>query len=425
MNTSPLSRRTFLHGTGVALALPLLDSMSAATASPQTIGGTPQRGKQRMVAICTYLGMHSPYLLPQQAGRNYALTPYLEAIRDFRDDFTVFSGLSHPNVDGGHSSVSSFLTAAPHPNSSSFKNSISLDQFAAERMAIDTRFGYLALSTSGGGISWTRGGVRIPADDRPSRVFAKLFLSGSADEIKQQARRLREGQSIMDLVGGQARSLERRLGKRDRQKLAEYFSSVRDLELRLVKAEEWSTKPKPNVDYKPPTDVADKADFVGRLKLMFDLTHLALATDSTRLITLSISGTNLVPPIAGVSADWHNLSHHGKEPAKLEQLKIVELQKMRLLNEFLTKLKSTQEEEESLLDRTMVLFGSNLGNASNHDTRNLPILLAGGGFKHGQHLAFDPAKHPPLGNVFVSILQRLGIDVDAFASGTGTITGLD
>jgi hypothetical protein len=416
------SRRRFLYGSGVALALPMFDGNSnARSESKATDGPNPKR---RMVAICTYLGMHAPFLIPEQAGRNYKLTPYLEAIDEFRNDFTVFSGLSHPDVDGGHSSVSSFLTAAAHPGGSSFKNTISLDQFAAEQMGSQTRFGYLSLSTSGGGLSWTRGGVRIPADDRPSRVFAKLFLDGTADEIKQQVRRLKEGQSIMDLVRSQAKRLERELGKRDREKLDEYFSSVRDLEQRLVKAEEWSKKPKPKVDYAPPKDVADKADFIGRLKLMFDLTHLALETDSTRLITLSISGTNLVPPISGVSSDWHNLSHHGKDPDKLKQLKTVELEKMRLLNEFLQNLKRTKEDDETLLDRTMVLFGSNLGNASNHDTRNLPLILAGGGFNHGQHLVFDPKKHPPLGNVYVSMLQQLGLEVDSFASGNSTITGL-
>ncbi|MBM83410.1 MAG: hypothetical protein CMJ78_22865 [Planctomycetaceae bacterium] len=416
-----IPRRAFLRSTGVALALPCLEAMQVRGADANN--GTDK--KRRMVAICTYLGMHNPYLIPTKAGRDYEMTPYLEAISDFRDDLTVFSGLSHPDVDGGHSSVSSFLTAAPHPGSSSFKNSISLDQFAAEQLASNTRFSYLALSTNGGGLSWTRGGVRIPTDDRPSRLFAKLFLNGTPEEIQQQVRRLKEGQSIMDLVRGQAKQLERQLGKQDREKLGEYFSAVRDLEGRLLQAEEWSRKPKPKVNYKMPRDVTDKADFVARLKLMFDLAHLALETDSTRIITLSISGTNLVPPISGVSTDWHNLSHHGKDPQKLEQLKIIELEKMRLLNEFLTKLKKSPEDDETLLDKTMVLFGSNLGNASSHNTRDLPILLAGGGFRHGQHLAFDREKHPPLCNVYVSMLQQLGLDVNSFASGTGPLNGLE
>ncbi len=429
MTTRPITRRTLLRGAGVALALPVLDVAAHAAdrqaddAKRTETGELAQR--RRMVAICTYLGVHTPYLYPTKAGKDYDLTPYLEPMRDLRDEFTVFSGLSHPDVDGGHSSVSSFLTAAPHPGSSSFKNTISLDQFAAERLNADTRFGYLALSTNGGGISWTRSGIRIPADDRPSRVFARLFLAGSPDDVRRQMRRIHEGQSIMDVVRGEARQLRGTLGQRDQAKLDEYFSAVRDLETRLVRAEAWSKRPKPKVDYAPPKDVADKADFVGRLRLMLDMAYLALVTDSTRLITLSISGTNLVPPIQGVSADWHNLSHHGKDPQKLEQLKIVELEKMRLIGDFMSRLKSTKEGDATLLDKTMVLFGSNLGNASSHNTRNMPILLAGGGFKHGRHVAFDTAKHPPLCNLYVSMLQRLGLDVERFASATGPMAGLD
>lgn len=414
-----LNRRTFLRASGVAMALPAFDAMRA-EAAPN--GGD---SKRRMVVLCSYLGFHTPYLYPSEAGRDYETTPYLKPLEHLRDQFTVMSGLSHPDVDGGHSSVSSFLTAAPHPGSSSFRNSISLDQFAVEQLRSNTRFRYLALNSGGGSLSWTRGGVQIPAESRPSRLFAKLFLDGTPDEVKQQVRRLKDGQSILDFVGGQARRLERKLGQRDREKLDEYFTSVRDLESRLTQAEEWATRPKPEVEYRQPQDVADKADLIGRQKLMYDLTHLALQTDSTRVITYVLTGTNLVPPIQGVTTDWHNLSHHGRDPDKLEQLKVIELSKLNLFAEFLTKLRETKEEGETLLDRTMVLLGSNLGNANNHDTRNMPVVLAGGGFRHGQHLAFDPKKHPPLCNVYLSMLQRLGIDAESFASSSGTINGLE
>ena len=233
MINSNVSRRAFLRGAGTALALPMLDAMRPLRAEQAGVANDQPPPQRRLVAICTYLGMHGPYLFPAETGRDYQLTPYLDAIGEFRDQFTILSGLAHPAVDGGHSSVSSFLTAAPHPGSSSFKNSISLDQFAAERMGGDTRFPYLALSTNGGGLSWTRAGVRIPADDRPSRVFGKLFLQGSEEDLRQQMRRLKEGRSVMDSVRSQARLLERKLGKRDREKLAEYFSAVRELENRL------------------------------------------------------------------------------------------------------------------------------------------------------------------------------------------------
>jgi hypothetical protein len=255
-------------------------------------------------------------------------------------------------------------------------------------------------------------------------VFARLFLDGRPDEVEVQARRLRDGQSILDTVRDQAGQMRSGLGAGDRDKLDEYFTSVRELEQRLAVAEKWSKVPKPKVDAKPPQNVTNAADLVGRARVWFDLIHLALQTDSTRLVTLLL-GTSLVPPIQGVSLGHHDLSHHGQDPKKIEQLRKVELEQMATVRDFLEKLKETKEAGVSLLDSTMVFFSSNLGNASTHATKNLPVLLAGGGFKHGQHLAFDPAKAPPLGNLYVSLLQRLGVEADRFGSGTGTLTGLD
>ena len=183
--------------------------------------------------------------------------------------------------------------------------------------------------------------------------------------------------------------MQPRLGAGDRDKLDEYFSSVRELERGLVNAEEWSRRPRPRVDVPPPQNNNNPADLVGKARLMFDLMHLALQTDSTRLITFLLLGTSLVPPIQGVTLGHHDLSHHGQEPTKIAQLRTVELAQMQTLRDFLTKLKDTREQGASLLDRTSVFFSSNLGNASSHSTRNLPVLLAGGGFRHGQHLNFD------------------------------------
>ena len=197
------------------------------------------------------------------------------------------------------------------------------------------------------------------------------------------------------------------------------------MEQRLAQAQFWSKKPKPKVDAKPPIDIRNSADLIGKTRLWFDLIHLALQTDSSRLVTLQLLGTSNVPPIRGVTQGHHNLSHHGKDPAKIAQLKILELEEMKTLRDFLTQLGQTREEGESLLDRTMVFFSSNLGDASKHSVKNMPVLLAGGGFKHGRHLAFDENKHPPLCNLFVSMLQRMGIKADKFGSSTGTLTGLE
>ncbi|MSR58516.1 MAG: DUF1552 domain-containing protein [Planctomycetaceae bacterium] len=422
ITTTPVPRRHFLRAAGVTMALPMLDALLPRVRAGEKAAQPPRR----MICICTPLGVYPPCFFPEQAGKDYQLTPYLEPLNDLRDDFTVISGLSHPEVGSSHDSIFSFLTAAPHPEiRAAFRNSISLDQFAAEHIGDRTRFSSLSLSAEGFGLSWTRSGALVPPDLYPATVFARMFLEGRPDEVEAQSRRLRDGQSILDTIREQARKMQPALGSRDREKVDEYFTSVRDLEQRLVSAEQWSRKPKPKVEVAPPTNNLNSADLIGKNRLLFDLIHLALQTDSTRLITMLLLGTSLVPPIAGVSLGHHDLSHHGQDPAKIGQLKTVETEKMKTLHEFLTKLKSTDEQGASLLDRTMVFFSSNLGNASNHSTRNLPVLLAGGGFKHGQHLAFDPANPPPLCNLYVSMLQRLGIESDAFGSSTSTLTGLE
>lgn len=417
-----LHRRTFLRSAGIAMALPLFDALVARRARAETAGQIPRR----MVCINTPLGVHPPYFFPTAAGRDYELSPYLEVLEEFRGEFTVISGLSHPDVGPSHDSNQSFLTAAPHPEQrAGFKNSISLDQFAAEHLYGQTRFDTLPLSCEGYGLSWTRSGAQVPSENWPSGVFARLFLEGRPDEVQAQARRLADGQSILDPVRDQVRKLEQVLGAADREKLDEYFTSVRELERRLAQAEAWSKKPKPKVDAEPPVDIQNGADLVGKTRLWFDLIHLALQTDSSRLVTLQLLGTSSVPPIQGVSQGHHDLSHHGQDPDKIAQLKILELEKMKTLRDFLNQLRATREDGESLLDRTMVFFSSNLGDAGKHSVKNMPVLLAGGGFKHGQHLAFDEDNHPPLCNLYVSMLQRMGIEADAFGSSTGTLTGLE
>jgi len=412
-----LDRRLLLKAAGVSLALPSLEAF-AAPASAEV--------PRRMVCVCAPLGLHGPNFFPEEAGAAYKPSPYLEPLQEFRSDFTVMSGLSHPDIDSSHDSIYSFLTSAPHPERrAGFANTISLDQLAAEKIGTKTRFPSLTLSSEGFTLSWTRSGAPVPSETSPSRVFAKLFLDGRPEEVQAQVRRLRDGQSILDSLQGQVRKLHSGLGAPDREKLDEYLTSVRDLEGRLASSEEWSKRPKPKVDVKQPQDITNPADVIGRTRQLFDLTHLALQTDSTRLVTVLLLGTSLVPPIQGVSDGHHNLSHHGQDPAKLGQLKIIELETIKVVRDLLGKLKQTKEEGDTLLDRTMVYFSSNLGNASNHSCKNLPVLFAGGGFKHGSHLAFDPKNPPALGNLYVTMLQRLGVPTDKFGSGTGTLTGLE
>ena len=417
-----MHRRTLLRNAGVALALPLLDAMRP---QARAAAGRAPSTKRRMVCINTPLGVHPANFFPEQTGRDYTLSPYLEVLKEFRDDFTVISGLSHPDVGPSHDSNHSFLTGAPHPERrAGFRNSISLDQFAAEHLLGQTRFSSLTLSCEGFGLSWTRSGAAVPTESWPSSVFAKLFLEGRPDEVAAQARRLQDGKSVLDAVGEQARRLQASLGADDRDKIDEYFTSVRELEQRLAQAEAWSKRPKPKVDVPPPQNVQNSTDLIGKTRVWFDLMHLAIQTDSTRLMTLQLLGTSGVPPIPGVSQGHHDLSHHGKDPTKIAQLKTLELAKMKTLHDFLAQLKQSREEGESLLDRTIVFFSSNLADASKHSVKNMPVLLVGGGFQHGQHLAFDENKNPPLCNLYVSMLQQMGIEADKFASSTGTLSGL-
>ena len=304
---------------------------------------------------------------------------------------------------------------------SAFKNTISLDQFAVERLNPNTRFKSLSLSSSSSrSLSYTRSGVTIPADDKPSQLFKRMFVDGTPSEVKTQVQRLKQGESIMDAVLDQAKAFQKNLGTRDREKLDEYFTAVREVEQRLVAGQDWAVRPKPPVDAKPPVDIAQSTDMPNRVRLMFDMIHLALKTDSSRLITFALNGMNAVPDVDGVTQDWHNLSHHGQDEEKLAELKIFETEQFRRVGELLGKLKATPEGDSNLLDRTIILFGSNLGNASSHSNKNMPIVVAGGGFRHGQHLAFDPKKNPPLCNLYVQFLQRLGADVNEFATSDGT-----
>ncbi len=196
------------------------------------------------------------------------------------------------------------------------------------------------------------------------------------------------------------------------------------MERQLQADEAWVKRPKPVVSEPPPSDTLDRSDSIGRARLLFNLTKLALQTDSTRVVSIFIRGMDLKPPIEGVTEDHHGLSHHGRNPAKIEQLRIIERAEMTAFHDFLVALRNIKDGDGTLLDHTQVLIGSNLGDASGHGTTNLPILLAGGGYKHGQHIAGDPKNNTPLGKLFVNMLQRFGVETNAFGSGTGTINGL-
>ena len=435
ISTRPaLSRRKFLRGAGTLLSLPLLDAMSPVFAgvAKSAAGVTPGGKPRRMFGICNNLGLLPEHFFPKESGRGYALSPYLEALKEHRDRFTVLSGVSHPEVDGGHPADNCFLTAAPHPGSAGFKNTISLDQYIGERIGHLTRFPSLTLGVNVQqglrSLSWTGSGVLIPCEEKAADVFARMFLQGTRAEAEAQVRKLETGQSILDAVAGQAKDLQRTVGARDRERLDQYFTSVRDLEQRMQMSREWERQPKPKVSASVPLDPASPKAYMDKVKLMYDMVRLAFETDSTRSISLMLDSVNSPAIEFGevkTSDGYHNLSHHGKSKEKLAQLKNIDEWHMKLLAELFSGLQAVKEDGDTLLDRTMILYGSNLGNANTHVTTNIPTIFAGGGFKHGQHLAFDRQHNYPLPNLFVSMLQRMGLETDRFASATGTMRGLE
>lgn len=408
--SKPLSRRTFLRGAGVAMALPLLDAMRPAFAAGKS------EIPRRIVAVETNMGILPQFFFPEKAGKDYALSPYLERLKAHRNHFTVFSGVSHPGVTGGHAAEKCFLTGTPHPERGGFRNWVSLDQFAAEQIGNRTRYSSLVLGCGNEGqtLSYTRSGAPIPIERSPRKLFEKLFIQGKPAEIAAKVEEIRQGRSTLDFVGDSAKRLNQSLSSSDKQRLDQYLTSVRELEQRLASAEDWEQKPKPKIKANPPEDVKDHREFAKQTQVMFDVVKLALETDSSRLVSLFIDTTVI-----------HNITHHGNRPEVLAELRAKEEGQFDVLAAFLKSLSEAKEEGSTLLDRTMVLYGTCMGSANSHSNLNLPVLLAGGGFKHGQHLAFDTQNNYPLTNLFVSMLQRLGIETREFSTGKGTMRGLE
>ena len=416
-NHTPLPRRTLLRSSAVSLALPLLESMNPVFASE--VHAAPRR----MVFVCTALGLYSPNLWPAKAGADYESTPYLDLLKEHRQDLTLFSGLQHEDQTGRqpHDSEMTWLSAARGPGMGGFRNSISVDQVAAEHFGRGTRYSSITLGTiDRQSQSYTSGGVMIPAQTSPADLFARLFFDGNAGQIAAQKRKLSQGKSILDQLGGQAKMLRRKASSADNHLLSDYFDSIRGAEKNIADVQGWMQEPKPKVDAEAPMDVHDDSDLIGRLQLLVDLVPLIIQTDSSRVVSIMIHNHVQVPKVQGVSAGHHNLSHHGQDAGKIQQLQKVETEILKCFGSLLSQLKARSESGSDLLDRTSILFGSNLGNANSHHTRNLPVFLAGGGFSHGRYVARDQAT--PLSNLFMTMLHRSGIEADTFGQSTGTLT---
>ncbi len=430
--SSHFSRRSFLRGVGVTLALPALECMA-----PVFARQAESQAPRRMLVIVNNIGVLPKHFFPQGAGSNYEASPLLSILAANRKEFTVFSGLSHPNVTSGHSTDNCFLTSARGAFKAGFRNTISLDQFAAEKLGQVTRFPTFNLGVNiekaNRSLSWTRDGVLLPAEDSAPALFQKMFVQGDAAAVQRQLNRLEERGSILDTLLDEANRFNRNLGSADKARLDQYFTSVREVEQRLVSAREWELRPMPPIPkdaaQTPPTGIQEDKYFFEKFELMLAMAQLAFESDSTRIVTLMLDAFRTpIFKLEGkqdTTESYHGLSHHGQNETKVRQLEAADRQHMAVLNKLLSNLASKSEGGERLLDRTMVLYGSNMGEANIHDNTNLPIILAGGGFKHGQHLAFKRDNNTPLCNLFVTMLHRLGVEVDSFGSSTGSITGLN
>ena len=417
-----LNRRRFLRGTGIALSIPLLETFSFAKTEAAPI-------PRRMVCIGNSFGMYQPQFFPKTAGADYRLTPLLKPLEKHRRDFTVFSHLDH-GVKGGHYAIHSFLSGVKYADAAAMPSgNISLDQRMAEVVGIETRIPALTVGSENGlhggcMMSWTRTGVRVPPIQGPRELFRKLFLNEDKSGNAKVADRFSLRGSILDAVQGDAESLGKRISGRDRQKLDEYFSSVRDVERRIQQRERWQAIPKPEAPIEEPRN----KNLVDDIPDLYELIALALESDSTRIASLELAGANFNTGILSLNKGYHALSHHGQDPNNIAGLVKLETYQMLQFSKFLDRLKSVKGVQgETLFDQTAVLFGSGMGNANAHTNSDLPIILAGGGYRLGEHRVMPgtKAERVPLSNLFLSLLQRMGVEDDGFGHSTGTLTGLE
>jgi len=409
MNVSSdlMNRRTFLTGAGVALLLPRLESLGEVT---------NRESPRRLVCIGNHLGFYPGNFFPRQAGKDYVPTSTLKPLAGHRNDLTVFSNLDH-ELNGGHKAVQGFLTSIKKEEAAGFpEKNISLDQAAAEHVGSSTRFPSINTGIERGtDMCWTRAGVHVPPINNPATLFRGLFVNSPQSAREVERTRLKHRSSVLDALRDSASVLGRSLNAADRDKLDQYLTSVRDVERRLQMSKEWLDRPKPR---SPIDEVLDEErQHIDEVALLYDLLALALQTDSTRVATLE-TGLGFRTTELDLGS-YHGLSHHSKSDDRIGQLQIVEAFLTTKLSNFISQLKEAQ-----IFDETLIVFGSGMSDGSIHSNRNLPVLLAGGGFKHQGHV-ICPAEQPnrvPLSNLWLSVLQWFGVESDRFGRSTGTFS---
>lgn len=443
---TPLSRRTLLKGLGASLALPVLDAMlpRAAWSAPATLV------KNRMAFVFVPIGAIMDHWTPARDGADYELSKTLMPLREVQQDILVLSNFVHdqarPHGDGGGDhdrDPATFLTGA-HARKSQTDLHIgqSVDQYVAERIGGQTRLPSLELAIEPGGqakkceyscaysghISWKTPSVPMAKEIKPRAVFERMF--GGKNSPAVQARRAATRQSILDFVADDTRRLNARLGPSDRQKLDQYLSSVREVEQRIERVA--ATQERAAPDFHVPD--GNPRTWAEHMRLMYDLMVLAFQTDTTRICTFMLAngGSFRTLEEIGIADAYHRLSHHGKDPEKLEKLQKIDQYMVEQFAYFVRRMKSVPEGDGTLLDHAMILYGSALSDPDRHNHENLPIVLAGRGggtIKTGRHVkysnAFRTKREVPLSNLLLSMLDRMGVDADRFGDSNGRATNLD
>jgi hypothetical protein len=408
-----IDRRQFLRGSGVAIALPMLEAMV-----PRGRGANTGKPIKRFVCLSNNYGVYQKAFFPTEPGREYTMPETLTALEPHRRNISIFSNLDH-GFTGGHQGVPVLLNGVrPILAHNYLEGNISLDQKLAEHYGAATRFPSMTLGCRERNLlSFTRTGVQVPSIDLRA-AYRAMFFEDSPDQKKAQAARFKRHSSILDIVLEQAKSLNRKLSKHDREKLEEYFVSVRTLEQKIVQEEPWLDRPKPK------TEVAEPKPGNGteaQLKATIEIIALALQTDSTRAITLSSGFAN---GDFGLDGGYHGFSHHGERPEPVAALKKVEGYQIKMMAYLIDLLKAQEDPINggTLFDHTAILYGCGMATGT-HSTKNLPLVLAGGGFTHGEHKVYPApdAERLPAANLLLSILQGCGVEIDRFGASTGSL----
>lgn len=425
MNNLQNRRRFVLRSVAGAIALPGLSSLSLQAADRNSAIASAKGagiGARRFVAVGNLLGFQTKQLFPETAGKDFEETRLLKPLAANRDQYTIYRGLDH-GIRGGHFAVHTFLSGLLHHESKNRSDgNVTIDQFIADEVGSQTRFPSLTVGSEGGihggcQLSWTKSGVRVPPITGPAELFEKLFVSESKERRDQQKKANSLQSSILDSIREEANSLSKQVNNEDKAKLDEYFTSIRDVEKRLEFRKRWADQPKPEAPFDKPANVNTVHD----LPMLYELIALALQTDSTRVATLEIGGCFL-PQHLGIDKAYHGLSHHGNDDEAISHLITLESYQIEQFGKFVTRLAGIQDGEQTLLDSTAVLFGSGMGNANSHTNSDLPIIMAGGGYGHGE---FRKAKSAgpgkvPLCNLFLDIAQKMNIPAESFGTSTGT-----